>query len=92
MAQTTVNFRMDERLKMDLERLCEDLGITLTTAFTVFAKKATRENRIPFELSGDPFYSEKNMMRLQESIVSFDNKESKPVMKTAEELETLAND
>lgn len=92
MAQTTVNFRMDEGLKLDLERLCDDLGITMTTAFTVFAKKATRENRIPFELSGDPFYSTKNMMRLQESIASFENKESKLVIKTAEELGALAND
>ena len=92
MAQTTVNFRMDEGLKMDLERLCEDLGITLTTAFTVFAKKATRENRIPFELSGDPFYGAKNMMRLQESIASFENKQSQSILKTAEELEALAHD
>jgi len=68
MAQTTVNFRMDENLKLDMERLCDDLGITMTTAFTVFAKKATRENRIPFELSGDPFYSQKNMSVLEQSI------------------------
>jgi len=68
MAQTTVNFRMDERLKFDLERLCKDLGITMTTAFTVFAKKATRENRIPFELSVDPFYGAKNMAVLNKSI------------------------
>ena len=25
----------------------------MTTAFNVFAKKAVRENRIPFEISGD---------------------------------------
>ena len=28
----------------------------------------TRENRIPFELSADPFYSDANMSRLRESI------------------------
>ena len=90
MAQTTVNFRMDERLKIDLERLCEDLGMTMTTAFTVFAKKATRENRIPFELSGDPFYSQKNIARLEASIASFDS--GVTVTKTKEELEAMAND
>ena len=92
MAQTTVNFRMDESLKLDMERLCDDLGITMTTAFTVFAKTATRENRIPFELKGDPFYSEQNMARLSESIASFESGEVAPVVKTAEELEAMANE
>ena len=90
MAQTTVNFRMDENLKFDLERLCDDLGITMTTAFTVFAKKATRENRIPFELTGDPFYSERNMARLEQSITSFNS--GTVITKTAAELEAMADD
>ena len=29
------------------------MGMTMTTAFTLFAKKAVREYRIPFEISGD---------------------------------------
>jgi DNA-damage-inducible protein J len=29
------------------------MGMTMTTAFTIFAKKAVREYRIPFEISGD---------------------------------------
>ena len=32
-----------------------------TTAFTIFAKKVSREKRIPFDVSVDPFYSESNM-------------------------------
>ena len=51
MAQATVTFRIDETLKRSMEQLCEDLGMSMTTAFTIFAKKATRENRIPFEVS-----------------------------------------
>ncbi len=27
--------------------------MTMTTAFNIFARKAVRENRIPFEISGD---------------------------------------
>ncbi|WP_270208748.1 hypothetical protein [Parasutterella excrementihominis] len=30
----------------------------MTAAFTIFAKTVTREKRIPFEVSADPFYSE----------------------------------
>ena len=51
MAQVLVNFRMDADLKKDMETLCDDLGITMTAAFTMFAKKAVREQRIPFDVS-----------------------------------------
>lgn len=58
MAQTTISIRMDEELKRKMEELCSDLGMTLTTAITIFAKKATREHRIPFDVSADPIYRE----------------------------------
>ena len=61
MAQAMINFRMDEELKKSMEETCKDLGLSMTTAFTIFAKKMTREKRIPFEVSVDPFYSESNM-------------------------------
>ena len=91
MAQTTINFRIDEGLKHDFERLCEDLGMNLTTAFTVFAKKATRENRIPFELSGDPFYSRKNIMHLEQVIADYENGRTSVIAKTMTELEAMEN-
>ena len=53
MSTTTVNIRMDTDLKQQFESFCADMGMTMTTAFTVFAKKAVREYRIPFEISGD---------------------------------------
>lgn len=51
MAQTLVNIRMDEELKKNMEELCKELGITMSAAFNMFAKKMTREKRIPFEVS-----------------------------------------
>ena len=65
MAQAMINFRMDEELKKSMEETCKDLGLSMTTAFTIFAKKMTREKRIPFEVSIDPFYSESNMTYLR---------------------------
>ena len=53
MAQTNVSIRMDAELKRQFEELCTDLGMSMTTAFTIFAKKVVRENRIPFEISRD---------------------------------------
>lgn len=68
MEQTMVNFRMDAELKREMERTCKSMGISMTAAFTMFAVKVTREQRIPFEITGDPFYSEENIGRLRRSI------------------------
>lgn len=66
MAQAVnVNFRMDADLKKSMEQACSELGMSMTTAFTIFAKKVSREKRIPFDVSVDPFYSENNMRYLE---------------------------
>jgi addiction module antitoxin, RelB/DinJ family len=53
MAQTNINIRMDENLKKEFDRLCGELGLTMTAAFNVFAKTMVRQRRIPFEISMD---------------------------------------
>lgn len=72
MAQTTVSVRMDDTLKKDFDTVCNDLGLSMTTAITMLAKKMTREKRIPFEVSIDPFYSDENMARLRKSIAQME--------------------
>lgn len=69
MAQTTINIRIDEDLKKQVESLFSDFGINMTTAFTIFAKAVVRERRIPFEIAAsDSFYSETNKAHLKKSI------------------------
>lgn len=68
MAQVMVNFRMDEELKRKMEQTCKEMGLTLTAAFTMFATKVTKEQRIPFDIVADPFYSETNITRLERII------------------------
>lgn len=53
MANVNVNIRMDSGLKHQFEKFCEDMGLTMSAAFNIFAKKAVREYRIPFEISGE---------------------------------------
>lgn len=72
MAQTTVSVRMDDALKRDFDNVCNDLGLSMTTAITMLAKKMAREKRIPFDVSIDPFYSEENMARLRSSIAQME--------------------
>ena len=53
-----VNFKLDADVKKSMEQVCSELGLSMSAAFTVFAKKVGREKRIPFEVSVDPFYSD----------------------------------
>lgn len=76
MSQSMVNFRMDSELKKNMEQVCKEMGMSLTTAFTIFATKVSREKRIPFEVSVDPFYSESNMKYLRSVIADIESGKS----------------
>ena len=54
MAQTNLNIRIDEELKKQFEEFCSNVGINMTTAFNLFAKKVVSEQRIPFEITAVP--------------------------------------
>ena len=62
-----VNFRLDAQLKKNVEDICSQMGMNLTTALTIFCKKMEQERRIPFEITADPdpFYSESNLRHLE---------------------------
>jgi len=64
----TITIRMDEKLKKQSKQVFKDMGLNMTTAFTIFAKTVVRLGKIPFEISNDPFYSEANQVRLHKSI------------------------
>lgn len=77
MAQAMINFRMDEDLKKSMEQVCKDMGMSMTTAFTIFATKVCREKRIPFEITADPFYSESNIKYLEKVISDIETGKAK---------------
>ena len=85
MAQAMINFRMDESLKKNMEETCKAMGLTMTAAFTAFAVKLTQEQRMPFELVADPFYSTANMERLKKAIA--DVKTGKATLKQHDLIE-----
>lgn len=90
MAQTNINIRMEENLKQQFDHLCNELGLNMTTAITIFAKTMVRQQKIPFEIAIDPFYSEPNMRAINESIEQL--KQGKIVTKSIQELEAMANE
>ena len=64
---TTVSLRFDDEMKKQLDEMCDEMGMNLTTFFMIYAKKALRDRRIPFEVAAplDPFYSDSNMEQLE---------------------------
>jgi len=80
---------MDDTLKKEFDSICTELGLSMTTAITMLAKKMTREKRLPFEVSLDPFYSVSNLNALNESIQQMH--QGKTVVKTIEELDRFAD-
>ena len=51
MATTNITMRIDAGIKAQLQELMSDLGLDVTTFFTMAAKQAIREQRIPFPIS-----------------------------------------
>ena len=51
MATTNLTMRIDENLKAQLQELVANLGLDVTTFFTMAAKQAVREQAIPFQVS-----------------------------------------
>ena len=60
-----VSFRIDDQLKADGERLFKSMGMNMSVAITVFIQQSLQRGKLPFEVVGDPFYSDNNMRELE---------------------------
>jgi len=81
---------MDENLKRQAETIFSDMGLSMTTAFTLFAKAVIQKRKIPFEIEADPFWSEENQAHIRKVLDNYDP--SKLIYKTMDELEAMANE
>ncbi|MBO6051458.1 MAG: type II toxin-antitoxin system RelB/DinJ family antitoxin [Bacteroidales bacterium] len=61
MSQTTMSIRVDSNLKQKFDNLCNEFGLSVTSAFTIFMNAVVRERRIPFEIRTDSRESEKEI-------------------------------
>jgi len=53
---TSMNLRIDKKLKKDAEDLFETLGINMTTAINIFLKQSVRDQGIPFKITANKGY------------------------------------
>ena len=86
---TTVSLRFDDEMKKQLDEMCAEMGMNLTTFFMVYAKKALRDRRIPFDITApiDPFYSESNMAQIRRADEQI--RAGRVVVKSIDELEAM---
>ncbi len=70
---TQVNIRIDEDIKEKAETALKEMGLTMSSAITMFLVKVGREKRIPFEICADPFYSAENIAELERRAKSLKN-------------------
>lgn len=54
----TVSVRMDKELKESTEKIFKSMGLNASTAITMFYRAVKLQNRIPFEIVGDPRYTD----------------------------------
>lgn len=89
LAMAQVNIRIDDSLKEKADKLFDELGLNMTTAFNIFLRQTVRQGGIPFEITTkiDPFYSESNMNVLRKSIKEAED--GKFVSKRMEELTAM---
>ena len=51
MTATNLTIRVDSSIKSEAEKLFEDLGMSISTAFNIFLRQAVRMQAIPFTIS-----------------------------------------
>ena len=80
-----ISLRVDDEIKRNAERTLNEIGLSMSTAINIFLKTVVRENRIPFELSADPFYKKENITELERRVA--DIRSGKSTLKEHELIE-----
>lgn len=65
---SSISIRINERDKSMFEDFCNSVGMNVTTAFNMFVKNVISNQKLPFKIERDPFYSKENMKRLNKAV------------------------
>ena len=80
MATSTLQIRVDSKLRKEADELFALAGLDMSSAVRLFLRQSVIRHRLPFEVvseNPDPFWSEANQRILRESIESFERGEAK---------------
>ena len=88
MAQTTINFRVDNDLKEEFSKLSDEMGLSVSSAFTAFMKMTIRENAIPFPIKAKRLTNNDidNAFKYLNSFKACDKEEAEEIIKILNDL------
>lgn len=49
MTMSTINFKVDKEMKEEAQEIFKEMGLNMTTAFTMFLAKTIQERQLPFQ-------------------------------------------
>ena len=67
-----ISFRMDDELKKSAEHTFRSMGMTMSTAITIFVTQTVRDGQFPFVIKSDPVYSPANLAVLRQRAQEMD--------------------
>ena len=67
---STISVRLDSKDKHLFEEFCKDVGMSISTAVSMFVKNVIANQKLPFSVERDPFYSKENIERLESAVVN----------------------
>lgn len=62
----TISLRFEEEMKKELDDMCDEMGMNLTTFFMIYAKKVLRDRRIPFDIVAPAFQEEEILEAIED--------------------------
>lgn len=74
---STISVRLDSNDKHLFEEFCNDVGMSVSTAVSMFVKNVIANQKLPFSVERDPFYSEENMKHLKKIISDIESGKAK---------------
>ena len=74
MSTKSINFRVDEELKKNAEKVLSEMGLSMSSALTLFLQQMVNKRALPFLVEGlDPFYSYHNQQLLSERLSKYES-------------------
>lgn len=72
MSTKPINFRVEEELKANAEKLFKEMGLTMSAALNLFLQQVVNKRALPFIIEApDPFYSTENQELLKKRIEKY---------------------
>ncbi len=73
MSTKAINFRIDEKLKTDAEKIFSEMGLTMSSALNLFLQQTVNKKALPFPVETiDAFYKRENLDLLYERLAKYE--------------------